>query len=74
MPPVKIQPPEFSPYGRYLLNVDHRKEEGPTYFHDTQNAKPECLIETFPANSVSRFNNRTWAAQRGYTPCSECQP
>lgn len=73
--PTPIRPqPQFSPYGRYLFNVDERKTEGATYFHDTQNAKVECGLELMPSNSISRFNNKAWAIQRGLTPCSECQP
>lgn len=72
MPPVRIPSPQFSPYGRYLLNVDERKIEGATYFHDTQNAKLECRIESMPTNSVSRFGNKAWAVSRGYTPCVHC--
>ena len=72
MPPVNRQQPQFSPYGRYLLNVDERKTEGPTYFHDTQSAKVECGIEVVPTGSVSRFNNKAWAISRGYVPCGAC--
>lgn len=64
--------PEFSPYGRYLLNVDDRKTEGATYFHDTQNSVVECGLESIPTGSVSRFNNKTWATQRGFEPCRYC--
>ena len=73
MPPVNRQQPQFSPYGRYLLNVDDRKVEGATYFHDTENAKVECGIESMPTKSVSRFGNRSWALQRGYLPCEHCK-
>lgn len=72
MPVVNRQQPQFSPYGRYLLNVDDRKTPGATYFHDTQNSKVECAIESIPTGSVSRFNNKAWALQRGYESCSYC--
>lgn len=72
MPPINRQQPQFSPYGRYLLNVEERKTEGATYFHDTYNVKVECGIESMPTNSVSRFNNKSWAQQRGYTQCPLC--
>lgn len=72
MPPIKIPKPEFSPYGRYLLNVDERKTEGATYFHDTQNSVVECGIESIPSSSVSRFGNKAWATQRGYEVCPYC--
>lgn len=72
MPPTKIQPPKFSVTGRYLLNVKDRKEPGPTYFHDTQNIKEQCGLELIPTNSMSRFDNKAWAIQREYTPCSFC--
>lgn len=73
MPTPNRPQPEFSPYGRYLLNVQERKTEGQTYFHDTQNSKPECQIESMPSSFISRFNNLSWATNRGYTPCKECQ-
>lgn len=72
MPLTNRQQPQFSPYGRYLLNVDERKTEGATYFHDTQHSVVECGIESIPSNSVSRFNNKAWAVQRGYTPHGAC--
>lgn len=73
MPAPKIPAPEFSPYGRYLLNVDERKTPGATYFHDTQNSVVECGIESIPTGSVSRFNNKEWAGQRGYQACEYCK-
>lgn len=72
MPPIPLPKPEFSPYGRYLLNVDERKVEGPTYVHDTQNFKPECKIEDMPSGSVSRFNNLQWSIKRGFKKCPHC--
>ena len=72
MPAPKYFSPEFSPYGRYLLNVDERKVEGATYFHDTQHSGVECGIESMPTGSVSRFDNRGWAISRGYMPCVHC--
>ena len=72
MPAPKQLRPEFSPYGRYLLNVDERKTPGATYFHDTQNSKVECCIESIPTGSVSRFNSKSWAQQRGLEPCEHC--
>lgn len=74
MPPPKIPLPQFSPVGRYLINVEERKIEGPTYFHDTQNFKEECGIEKIATSSASRFDNPDWARQRGYTQCQECMP
>lgn len=72
MPAPQRFSPAFNPYGRYLLNVDERKVEGLTYFHDTQNSKPECQIESMPSGSISRFQNKSWATQRGYTQCTVC--
>lgn len=72
MPPINRQQPKFSPYGRYLLDVQERKQEGANYFHDTQSSRVECGIESIPSGSISRFNNRAWAVQRGYQPCRYC--
>lgn len=72
MPPQKIQPPQFSLTGRYLINVQERKVEGPTYFHDTENLQTQCGIEDIPTDSMSRFNGKAWAIQRGYTSCRYC--
>lgn len=72
MPTPNRQQPQFSPYGRYLLNVEDRKTKGATYFHDTQEAKVECGLESVPSGSASRFNNKAWAAERGYSPCRYC--
>lgn len=72
MPAPKYFSPEFSPYGRYILNVGDRKLEGATYFHDSHESKVECQIESIPSGSMSRFNNRAWALQRGYESCSHC--
>lgn len=72
MPPPRIPAPEFSPFGRYLLNVEDRKVQGPTFFHDTENFKEECGIEVTPSGSQSRFNNLNWALKRGYLKCEFC--
>lgn len=72
MPPKKIPRPEFSPYGRYLIDVDERKVEGPTYIHDTENFRDECHIEGIPSGSQSRFNTLAWALSRGYLKCEFC--
>lgn len=73
MPPKKIPSPEFTPVGRYLLNVDERRIEGPTYFHDTENLTDLCEVVNIPTGSMSRFNNKAWAVQRGYTACEYCR-
>lgn len=73
MPPKKIQPPQFTPVGRYLINVEERKVEGPTYFHDTENLTDQCEIVNIPTSSMSRFNGKAWAIQRGYEPCGYCR-
>lgn len=69
--PVRLKP-EFTPYGRYLLNVDDRKTPGPTFFHDTDNISEACGLANAPTNSLSRFNNNEWAIERGYKPCMNC--
>jgi len=74
MPPRPVLKPEFSIYGRYLLNVDERKVPGPTYFHDGDNLTDICGLKTVPTNSISRFNNVQWAISRGYDKCKECKP
>lgn len=73
MPTPQREQPQFSPYGRYLLNVQERKVPGHTYFHDTQNSVVECGIESMPSSSISRFNGLQWAISRGYTPCEYCK-
>lgn len=73
MPPVNRQQPQFSPIGRYLINVEERKVEGPTYFHDLESMIETCGLADMPPKSISRFNNKAWAIQRGYTPCPNCK-
>jgi hypothetical protein len=69
-------PPEFSPYGRYLVDVDARRkareEGGTTYFHDTENLTRKCNLDSTPDTSRSRFNSRQWAVQVGFEPCPNC--
>jgi hypothetical protein len=67
-----MEKPEFSPYGRYLINVDERKVPGPNYFHDTYGIVPECNLDAVPKTSKSRFNNPKWAASRGFIECQHC--
>lgn len=70
MPVINRQQPSFGPYGRYLLNIKERKEA--PIFHDSQNLKVECGIEEVSTDFISRFDNRAWAIQRGYTTCPSC--
>lgn len=76
MPPPKIANPQFSPVGRYLINVDARKTAlaagQPALFHDTQNFKEECGLGEVPTTSHSRFDNMTWALQRRFIRCANC--
>ena len=67
-----MEKPEFSPYGRYLINVDERKKPGPNYFHDTYGIVPLCNLDDVPKTSKSRFNNPKWAVERGYVKCGTC--
>lgn len=72
MPPPRIPDPQFSPTGRYLLNVAERREPGDTFFHDTFNFTDECGIQDMNTNSISRFNNAGWALRRGFKRCEHC--
>lgn len=73
MPPKTIPKPNFSPVGRYLLDVRQRLDKTtPNYIHDTQNFQLECHIEDIPSGSVSRFESLPWALARGYKKCSFC--
>lgn len=77
MPPPKLAKPEFSPYGRYLIDVDARHESRSkgekSVFHDTENVKETCGLEGIDTGSMSRFNNLNWALGRGYIRCPECK-
>lgn len=73
MPPRPIEKPEFSIYGRYLLNVDERKTPGTTYFHDTEYLQDKCGVQSVPSGSLSRFNNKVWATSRGFVQCNHCE-
>jgi hypothetical protein len=76
-PPKPYSSPQFSPYGRYMINLIERKvareNNQPTTFHDSENLKDECNIQEVEANYLSRFNNPDWAKQADYKPCSHCQ-
>lgn len=76
MPPVKIQKPDFSTIGRYLIDVDARKiarlESSETFFHDLENFQEGCQLSETKTSSMSRFNNLNWALQRGYKKCPNC--
>lgn len=74
MPPANRAKPEFSPFGRYLIDVQNRKDVStPNHYHDIEHIKDECRLDLVPAGSQSRFNNLEWAAQRGYVPCPQCK-
>lgn len=67
--------PDFTPYGRYLIDVSSRKVTretgGSVLFHDMENLKEECEVTTL-ASLIARFNNTDWALQRGYSKCQYC--
>lgn len=71
MPPKKIPNPEFSPYGRYLIDVSTRKEN--PIFHDTYGDLSFCEIEKIPSGSITRFDSKIWATTRGFKSCEKCK-
>lgn len=70
MPPPKIPAPNFSPFGRYVIDVRVRRTEG--IFHDTQGNAEDCGIENIPIGAMTRFDSKEWAIQRGFVPCEHC--
>lgn len=74
MPVPHREKPDFSPQGKYFIDVDERKQEGSNHFHDVDNFSEACNLENVKPNSIAHFNNRKWAIQRGYVPCGGCQP
>lgn len=75
MPPPKIPSPQFSPTGRYVLDIRERYYTdliGKPVFHDSENYQEECHIELIPANYMSRFDSLGWGLRRGYARCNHC--
>lgn len=71
MPPPKYTKPEFSPVGRYLIDVSVRKTN--PVFHDSEYLQDACHIEEIISGNMSRFNSKAWATQRGFVPCVYCK-